>query len=415
MAVLLVAFAGFAGEFPVKPVKVIVPFAPGGGSDTFVRIIQSGVQANDLLGQPLTVINVPGAGGTIGSRRAKGAFPDGYTILNLHDGILSAKYSGQALYGPEAFQPIAATGRAGTMICVSGDAPYQTLREVLEAAKAKPGGVSFGANFGATSYFAGRLLEQVFDGAQFTFVPAGGGAKRFAAMKGGHLDVSTFTVSEYVGFRAGGLRAVALLGEERHPAFPDVLTAREQGIDVVWDLVQYWWVPKGTAPDRVRLLAEVLRNSLATPEVKAKFAELYVDPLFATGDELAALIAKREAKVAQLSVRKAVQLPDFPLMIGGLLIVVGAAAAWRGKRPDALEPGTWPALIGVSLLLAVYVLVMQLGWVPYLAATIIFMLGLGGWLMRRGTRRWGTLAVTAGAVAGLCHVVFTRWLIVDLP
>jgi len=114
-------------------------------------------------------------------------------------------------------------------------------------------------------------------------------------------------------------------------------------------------------------------------------------------------------------VRKAIELPDFPLMIGVLLAVAGAAAAWRGKRPEALEPGTGGALVGVSVMLVLYVLLMQTGWLPYLVATIVFMLALGGWLMRRGTRRWGTLAVTACAVAGLCHVVFTRWLIVDLP
>lgn len=415
LVALTLAFHGRAGSFPTKPVKVIVPFSPGGGSDTFVRILQSGIQANQLLGQPFTVINVPGAGGTIGSRRAKGAFPDGHTILNLHDGILSAKHSGQALYGAEAFEPIAATGRSGTLICVSDEAPYQTLAEVLAAARKNPGSVSFGANFGATSYFAGRMLEQVYEGAEFNFVPAGGGAKRFAAMKGGHLDVSTFTVSEYLGFQAGGLRAVALLGAERHPAFPEVMTAREQGIDVDWDLIQYWWAPKGTPPERIARLAAVLREAMATPEVAAKFKELYVDPLFVTGPELTRLIGERDAKVARLSVRQAIELPDFPMMIGMLLVVVGGVAAWRGGRPAAMEAGTLKALAGLGLSLGVYVLALQSGRVAYVFATMVFMFALGAWLMRGGQRRWSALAVTACGVSGLCQVVFTRWLIVDLP
>ncbi len=417
MSVLPVVAA--SGDYPIKPVKVVVPFAPGGGSDTFVRIIQSGIKANEIMDPPFTVINVPGAGGTIGSRRVKNSYPDGYTFLNLHDGILSAKHSGQALYGPEAFKPVAATGRAGTMICVAGGSPYRTLREVMEAAKTKPGSVSFGANFGATSHFAGLRLEHMFPGAEFNFVPAGGGAKRFAAMKGDHLDVSTFTVAEYVGFREGGLRAVAILSEERHPAFPDVMTAKEQGIEVIWDAVQYWWAPAGTPDDRVAWFANVLESAMKTPEVQAKFEELYFEPLFASGSELNALIQEREARVAELSIRKTISLPDFPFAIGIVLALLGVGVLVQQSRDGLASVAIASAelktaAIGLFVLL-IYAGLLASRMIPFWIATLAFIIGLGWFLAQAGRKRMGMLALVAMSVAFGCQYVFTHWLIVDLP
>ena len=97
-----------------QPVKLIVPFGPGGESDTFTRIMQGVIRDEGLMEQPLVIINRGGAGGTIGSRQLKDAKPDGTQLLVLHDGILSAKITGQVEYGPEAFEPIAATGRASS-------------------------------------------------------------------------------------------------------------------------------------------------------------------------------------------------------------------------------------------------------------------------------------------------------------
>lgn len=406
-------------EYPIKPIKVVVPFAPGGGSDTFVRIIQEGILANDLMAKPFIVINVPGAGGTIGSRRVKNAFADGYTLLNLHDGILSAKHSGQALYGPEAFEPIAATGRAMTVICVASESPYQTLREVMEGAKAKPGELSFGANLGAPSHFAGLRLEHMFPGAEFTFVPAGGGAKRFAAMKGNHLDVSMFSVAEFVGFREGGLRAVAILSEEPHPAFPTVMTAKEQGIDVVWDVLQYWWAPKGTPKDRVAYFAEVLKAALETPEVKGRFEQLYFEPLFASGEDLAELLEEREALVAELSIRKPIKLPNFPAAIGVLLVILGLAAVGQQLRACETAPrltgGEWRTIaVGLGILL-LYAALLASRAIPFWIATLLFSTGLGCFLMRGGKQRIVALVTVSLIVGCGCQFVFTHWLIVDLP
>ena len=115
-------------EFPEQPIDVIVPFGAGGGSDVFVRILQNAIREHELSSQPWVIRNVGGAGGTIGSRRARDARPDGHTILCLHDGIYTAQHYGTADWGPEDFQPIAATGRSGVVLAV---AELKVVRDIL--------------------------------------------------------------------------------------------------------------------------------------------------------------------------------------------------------------------------------------------------------------------------------------------
>lgn len=108
------------GEWPRRPVKVVVPFGAGGGSDTFARIVQRAVRDQHLLPQPLVIINVPGAGATIGSRRVKDARPDGYTLLMLHEAILTAKYSGQRQLRTGCFRADRRSGGRSPRLCRCG-------------------------------------------------------------------------------------------------------------------------------------------------------------------------------------------------------------------------------------------------------------------------------------------------------
>ena len=116
-------------EFPRKPIEVIVPFKEGGSSMNTARPIQFSIQEDPSISpQPLAILPIPGAGGTVGSLRVKNARPDGYTILNLHDGIITQKYVvGGAEYGPEAFTPIAATSEATSVLCVGPGSRFETL------------------------------------------------------------------------------------------------------------------------------------------------------------------------------------------------------------------------------------------------------------------------------------------------
>ena len=146
-------------RYPARPIKVVVPFAAGGGSDTFARIIKRAIDDGNLLEQPLVILNVDGAGATIGSRRVKNAPADGYTLLNVHEALITAKHSGKVVYGPEAFVPIAGTGEVGLAVAVAEDSQYRDLTQLVAAAQEKPDSVVFSANLGAPLFHFVGLRE----------------------------------------------------------------------------------------------------------------------------------------------------------------------------------------------------------------------------------------------------------------
>ncbi|MEM1296694.1 MAG: tripartite tricarboxylate transporter substrate binding protein, partial [Verrucomicrobiota bacterium] len=303
---MAVASSESLDDFPRKPIKVIVPFGPGGASDTLARIVQEAIRRDELAPEPLVMINVPGAGGTIGSRRAKNARPDGYTILNLHDGILTAKHTGHD-YGAEEFIPIASTGSSHTVVCTGPEGNWPDLKQVLVEAKKRPGEVKFGMNLGAPSHFVGLQLEQKEEGASFGMIPLQGGADRFEKLVGGHVDLSIFSVSEYLQFRMterrpNGLRAIAYLGPERHPQLAGTPTGIEVGVDLVTGTTQFWWAPKGTPADRIEKLGDILEAAMKSEWLESRYRQKSVEPICLRGDPLLQLIEEKEAQLASLNV-----------------------------------------------------------------------------------------------------------------
>jgi tripartite-type tricarboxylate transporter receptor subunit TctC len=406
-------------RYPGKPIKVIVPFAAGGGSDTFARVIQMAVRDHGLLSQPLVIINVKGAGGTVGSRRVKEARPDGHTILNLHEGILTAKHSGAALYGPEAFEAIAATGETGMLVCVREDAPYSGLAELLAAAAAEPDTILAGANLGAPSYFALKRVEDAApDAAVLRYVQAGGGAERFADLLGGHVTVSAFSVSEYEQFREGGLRALAYLGEERHPAAPEVPTAREQGIGVVHSNMQFWWAPLGTPRERVEALADTLEDVMSQPSVRAKLVEMQIDPVFLRGAALKKEIARRGEAIAAVDARTNVAFPNLALLVMGatVALAVWVLVQWRRTPRDPVGGQPPEGLSFKALAIgAGFVALLQSGVVPFVVAASLVGLVWGVSFLSSRRDLMAGVMVAAVAVSVGCHFLFTRILVIDLP
>ena len=253
-------FSSAEEPYPNQPIQLIVPFGPGGGSDTFGRIIKAAIDEQDLLSQPLVIINVGGAGGSIGSRRVKDETPDGYTVLLLHDAIITAKLNKTVDYGPEAFVPVAGTGKTGMVIAVHEDAPYNTLNELFDAAAETPDTITFAANLGAPSHYVGLLLEQRHGSAKFRYAQSGGGTDRFASIKGKHVVTTAFSLEEYLRFQPDGIKALAYLGDQRHHEVQDIPTAKEQGVNVSFSNMQYWWMPKGTPPEHAEYLANVLEK-----------------------------------------------------------------------------------------------------------------------------------------------------------
>lgn len=410
-----------AAEYPRRPIKVVVPFAAGGGSDMFGRVIQHAIDDGERLPHPIVIVNVPGAGGTIGSRRVKNARPDGYTLLLLHEGILTAKHAGQAAYGPEAFEPIAGTGNVDQVVAVREDSPHRDLPTLMAAASERPDQIVCAANLGAPSHFAGLMLEACEPGARFRYMQSGGGAKRFAAVQGGHADVSAFSIAEYSQFRDAGLRALAVFGRRRHEDFPELPTASELGYDVVSENMHFWWAPRGTPAGRIEVVAEALRRAMGRPDVRRRLATLRTEPVFLGGDLLTDEIAERDRRLGAVSDRPVRSLPNLPLITLAVTAVLGVWA-WRSTRGAAVQVNRWQAdsashrRIAVAVLGAtcLYVAVMQAGWVGFRGATVPFVFVVGGMLApdRRVLPWLACLAIGLGI--GI-HTLFTSVLVVDLP
>jgi tripartite-type tricarboxylate transporter receptor subunit TctC len=419
---------GDASGYPNRPLKVYVPFAAGGGSDTFARIIQKAISEHNLLPQPVAIVNLEGAGGTIGSRRVKDAKPDGYSILHLHEGIMTAHAMGRVSFGSESFVPIAATGENGLVLTVSSDSPHASLSDLLARAKAQPNTVAYAANLGAASHYAGLLLEHASPGATFRYVHYGGGEARFTAIKGGHIDVSLFSIEEYQRFRSIGLRALAFFGHERHPALPDVPSTYEQGVPVAFSNVDYWWAPLGTPADRISVLADALEAAMQTPQVRQRLAEIHSRPLFLRDAPLRTFIEQRRETIARVSPRQTTKPAVYPAVILsaiGVLSVVVIGQSWRSRRARPAVTASPPAVTGVRhrsdlaivtlLLTAAYVGAMATERVGYRLATVAFIVALG-LTLARPTRR---VVIVTGVIALLMgpglHFLLTRVFFVDLP
>jgi tripartite-type tricarboxylate transporter receptor subunit TctC len=314
----LVFFCSLQGDYPSKPITVIVPFAAGGGSDVFVRIFQNAIRKNDLCPQPIVIKNIAGAGGTIGSRTARNAKPDGHTILCLHDGIYTAEHYGNADWGPDDFEPIAATGRSGVVVAVEEDSPYSTLHELMEDARDRPYQLVYGTNLGAPNHYSALFLQNGKSGAKFRFTQTGGGAKRLAQLKGGHIDLTGFSIAEYQQFKDAGIKALASLGEQRESSFPNLTTALEQDVQATHDLVQFWWAPKDTPPDRIAYLQNMLSQAMGTKEIKESFENLHMDPVIQVGQDLLETIVDRSQKLEGITIEKPTALPPLKWIILGI-------------------------------------------------------------------------------------------------
>lgn len=317
----LVFFCSLQGDYPSKPITVIVPFAAGGGSYVFVRIFQNAIRKNNLCPQPIVIKNIAGAGGTIGSRSAKNATPDGHTILCLHDGIYTAQHYGNADWGPDNFEPIAATGRSGVVVAVEEDSPYTSLNELMEEARDRPYQLVYGTNLGAPNHYSALFLQNGKSGAKFRFTQTGGGAKRLAQLKGGHIDLTGFSVAEYQQFKDAGIKALASLGEERESSFPNLTTALEQDVRATHDLMQFWWAPQNTPPERIAYLQNLLAEAMATREIKESFQNLHMDPVLQVGQDLLKTIADRSQKLQGITIDKPTALPPLEWIILGITVI----------------------------------------------------------------------------------------------
>ncbi len=253
--------------WPEKPVKVIVPFGPGGTTDVLGRTVQRIIQDEKLMPEPMTIINV-GGHFSVGSIQAKNAAPDGYTFLLVHLALLSGEVVDPSRkLSFRDFEPVALTGGFCLHHIVREDSPYKTLQDLIDAAKAKPNQIVFGVNIGALNHMGGGFLEKA-SGAKFRFAQVGGGAENYAALKGGQTETTMLSSSEYQNFQGGGVRSLAYTGGKRLELQPNVPTAKELGLGYEFCINNYWLAPKGTPKEAIDGLADVLQKVVESKAFK---------------------------------------------------------------------------------------------------------------------------------------------------
>jgi tripartite-type tricarboxylate transporter receptor subunit TctC len=291
------------GAYPAHAVTLIVPFPPGGGTDTGARIVAQ--KLGTKWGQPVLVENKSGAAGAIGADLVAKAKPDGYTLLmgNIGTQAINPSLYRKLAYDPgTAFAPIALVAELPLAMMVNPAVPAKTAKEFVALAKSQPGKLSYSSS-GAGG--APHLAAEMFKDATGTFilhVPYRGGGPAIADLLAGHVDLSFMTVLEASGhIKAGKLRALAVTSSKRVSALPEVPTLAET---VVPGFNSISWIgllaPAGTPPELIEKIAADVREVLATDDVKAKLIDLGAVPAGSTPTQFRQLIANDRQRYAQV-------------------------------------------------------------------------------------------------------------------
>lgn len=299
-AVLLAPLAGAfaATDYPKGPIKIVVPFAAGGGTDIIARAISE--KLSQKLGQPVVVINTPGAGGTIGAANVARAEPDGHTLLIWHIGMISSAHTNKPLpYDPlKDFTPIGQISSAANLIAVNPQVPAQNLKELIALAKAKPGQLNYGSSgIGGADHLAAELLSEVA-GIKTTHVPYKGGGLSTVAVVSGEVQYVTGSASQVMPMvKAGKLRPLAVMQKTRIAALPNVPTAAEAGLPEL-DYKTWFgiWGPARLPADVVAKISGALKEVLAREDIRGQLDKGGVEPAFSTPQEFDAMFRADYAK-----------------------------------------------------------------------------------------------------------------------
>ena len=286
------AQADAARGFPERPVRMVVPFGAGGGTDTIARVIAG--KMGESFGQPVIVENKPGAQGIIASEFVRKAAPDGYTILIATSGPMAANAAihSKLPYHPlRDFTPVTMIGTYTLLMVVNSSLPVNSVQELIAYAKARPDKVNYGS-----SGSLGQLVSELFNqqaGTRFQYIPYKSSGDFVGALLSNEVTMALSDTPPVSGqVRAGKLRALAITSANRHHAWPDVPTMAEAGLpDFVVEFWNGFFVPVRTpAPIVHRLHAEIARV-IALPDVRERLNGLGVDPSAMPGEAFAKIIA----------------------------------------------------------------------------------------------------------------------------
>ena len=290
LAGTMLGLAGIGGQaqaYPTKPIRVIVPSSPGGSPDTLARLI--GPPLSEALGQPVVIETMPGAAGIIGTQRAAQAEPDGHTLLYGFNQIatMNPPLYKKLSYHPERdFVPLGLTLNLSYMWIANKDFPPNTIAELIELNKAKPGSVDYASTGPGSAAHLGALLLERMSGTKMSHIPYKSNTN--SDLMAGIVKLKLDPVAASLGLvRGGNVKVLAVSAPERLAVLPDVPTVAETipGYELTgW---QGFWAPKGTPPEIVKTLNTAITKVIKAPAMQKRIRDLGFEPLGSTPEEMA--------------------------------------------------------------------------------------------------------------------------------
>ena len=279
----------FALDYPTRPVRAIVAFAPGGVTDTFARLMAQ--KLGEHLGKQFYVDNITGATGNIGTGQAAKAAPDGYTLLFAFSSyVVNPTLFGKVPYDPyKDFEPVTLAVVSTTVVTVHPSVPAKTVKDLVALIRANPGRYSYSsAGAGTQAHLAGEQFR-ISLGLDLVHVPFNGGGPAIAAVVGGHIPIGFGSPAASIPqIKEGNVRALAITSKRRSQILPDVPTMTEAGYpDIEGDSWVGVLVPAGTSKDIIDLLNREVVKIIAMPDMEARLRELGYDPVASTPEEFA--------------------------------------------------------------------------------------------------------------------------------
>lgn len=299
----LTAGVAVAQPFPARPITVIVPFPPGGSSDTIMRVVSKGAQ--ERLGQPIVIENRAGAGGVVGAVSVKGAAPDGYMLYMGHTGthVVNVSLFPKLEYDPQKdFKPITTLFSFPSLLVVPTGSPARTVQELVQLGRTKTGGLSYSSQgIGTTGHLIGDMMRKE-TGMNLVHVPMKGAAAAVAEVASGRVDLlfsSYITAGPFI--KDGKIRILGIAATERSKALPDVRTLAELGVPNV-GLDQWFglFAPAGTPDAVIRRLNEAFVASVRTAEVGKLLADQAAEALGSSPEAFTKQMAEEIPRIARV-------------------------------------------------------------------------------------------------------------------
>ena len=292
LAAVLAGQACMAQAWPSRPIKMVIPYTPGGSIDTVGRLVAEQLQKQ--LGQPIVIENHAGASGLIGSAAVQRAKADGYTLLfNASSQIYMPLVVSKPTYDAEKdFTPVAQIGYVPLVVAVGNDVPAKTLRELAQLAKTSPGKYTWATSgLGTTSHLSEEMVNRALK-LDMEIVAYKGAVPQLTDVVGGHVSAAISPMPGVHPFVAGGrLRAIAVTSKKRVAQMPDVPTVAESGIPDFEVLSWYGiWGPAGMPADVVATLNREVARAVGTAGLKARFNDLSFVPTQSSPEEFRAMI-----------------------------------------------------------------------------------------------------------------------------